>query len=461
MTRSIATGPLQETPLAAGVRGAPPALDYIPAVTVEELLAMFSLALDLAEGRAKGHALRVGFVAQALAQTLGMPTSQRLAALHAGLLHDIGAPHASESVSDLGRGFEHELFAGSPLLGPESLAGRIDSRRLVRVTDAFHEHAFDGATAAAALNLPPVVAEAILCHHERHDGGGFPLGLSGNEISPLARIVAVADFAESWLATSSNPLYARRALEPTLREIAGRAFHPQVVDALATLTRDDAFWLGFHGQQLLALITTPAREDIKPLAEPALLRTCATFADIVDARSSYKRGHSRRVALHARALAGAAGLAETHARTVELAGLLHDVGMLRVPVRLIGKPEILSVEEMSLLHAHPFETAEIIRAIPPWAPIAAWAGAHHERLDGRGYPDSLSADEIGIESRMLAIADIYEALTANRPHRPALPPADALRTMRGMAGVNVDPALLTLFEELSARSPEVPQASAS
>jgi HD-GYP domain-containing protein (c-di-GMP phosphodiesterase class II) len=429
-------------------RGGTPALEGIPAVSVEELLCAFSLALDLAEGRPKGHALRVCFIASSLAAELDLPRSQRTAAYFVGLLHDIGVPHASESVSAMPRSYEQELFASSPLHTREALVTRFGRERLEEITDALHEHAFEGATAAAGLGMPPQVAEAVLCHHERHDGSGFPLGLSGNDVPVVARVVAMADYAEALLTAEVNPLLARRRLDAALREQSGRAFHPKVVEAMVTLARRDTFWLSFHNESLFALLGEMSGQEVRPMAEETVLRTAGAFAEIADTKNSFKRGHSRRVGCFVRALTGALGLPEGHARAIELAGLIHDIGMLRVPSRIIGKPEILSVEEMGMLHEHPLESAEIVRAIPAWATIAGWVAAHHERLDGRGYPDGLIGDEIPFESRILAIADIYEALTAERPHRRAMAPGDAVNVLRGMIGANVDPVLFAAFEQI-------------
>lgn len=460
MTTSTATEHHDFAPHGAGLPPAGGVLDHIPAVSMEQLLGACSLALDLAEGRAKGHAQRVSYISVTVARAMGLPRPQCSAALHAGLLHDIGVPHATNTVRDFGRGYEHTLFAGSPLRSPEMLAASLDRRRVATVVDAFHEHAFEGATAVAGLGLPAQVAEAILYHHERHDGGGFPMGLAGSDVPLVARIVAAADYAEALLTAGASPLLARRTLESTMREQAGRAFHPQVVEALVRLAHRDEFWLGFHNPALGAILSDLGLDGRRLLSEDETLRVAAAFAEIVDARNRYQHGHSRRVAGRARTLATALGLPDGHARAVELAALLHDIGMLRVPARIIGKPEILTVEEMHLLHEHPAQTAEIVSAVPAWAAIAAWTAAHHERLDGRGYPESLAADEIPLEARILAIADVYEALTADRPHRAALTASEALTEMRGMCGVNVDPAAFAVFEDrcLYLDAPEPAQA---
>lgn len=425
----------------------PPVLTAIPPVSMEQMFAVLSLALDLAEGRPKGHALRVCFISASLAREVGLAQAQRSAAFLAGLLHDIGVARAGEQVGNLPRMYEHEIFAASPLHGPDVIASRVGGGHGGSITEAFHEHAFEGAAAVAALGLPPQVAEAVLCHHERHDGGGFPLGLAGADVPVLARILAVADYSEALLTAEPNPLMARRRLEIALREQSGRRFHPTIVDAMVTISRTDSFWLGFHNHGMIDMLADLTGHEPRLIDEMETLRIAAAFADIIDSKSSFKRGHSRRVAMYARGLATASGRPEGHVRALELAALLHDIGMLRVPSRIIGKPEILTVQEMKLMHEYPLESADIIRTVPGWGALADWTSGHHERLDGRGYPDGLTAERIPFEARVLTIADIYEALTAQRPHRPALLPADAIEVMRGMAGTVVDVALFARFEE--------------
>jgi putative nucleotidyltransferase with HDIG domain len=429
----------------------------IPAVSLEELLAALSQALDLAEGRDKGHALRVSYIAYATARAMGLSRAHGRTALLAGLLHDIGVPLASEAAGELGHGFEHTLFAGVPLRTPATILGVDDPRALGRAVEALHEHTFAGATAVAALGLPAGVAEAVLCHHEHYDGSGFPLRLFGAAIPPLGRIVAAADLTDSLLGADANPLLARRRVEAALREQSGRALHPQVVNALAGVVRRDDFWLGLYSGRLQDLVTDLAHGA--PLGSAEILRAVEAFAGIVETRSGHKRGHARRVAAVARRLAAALGLSDGHVQMVELAGLLHDLGMVRVPCHIIGKPEILTVDEMLLLHEHPLETAAIVATIPGWSAIAAWTAAHHERLDGRGYPQGLAGEEIPIEARIITAADIYAALTADRPQRGALTAAAALAAMREMAGTILDPVLPAALAGLDGMEPP-PEAEA-
>ena len=423
-------------------------LDAIPSMSTDELVAVLSQALDLAEGRPKGHALRVSYISSLIARELGLSAAQRDAAFFAGLLHDAGVPSASEKVGTLPRVYEHDVFAAAPLQTAAVLASRIGPEYIETIAEAFHEHAYQGASAVAALGLPPAVAEAVLCSHERFDGSGYPLGVAGNDIPIVARIIAVADYAEALLATDSSSLLARRRLEAGLREQAGRAFDSRIIEVLATAARADGFWLGLYSQNLVTLVVELHNPTPQPAESTNLLQLAATFADICDAKNRYKRGHSRRVAMFASGLAAALGYPAGHVQAIELAATLYDVGLLRAPARIIDKPEILTIQEMSLLREHPRESADIIASYPDWAPLADWVAAHHERLDGRGYPDAVNGDEIPVESRVLAISDIFEALTATRPHRPAMDVAAALELMRGMAGHHIDPEILAVFEQI-------------
>jgi HD-GYP domain-containing protein (c-di-GMP phosphodiesterase class II) len=150
-------------------------------------------------------------------------------------------------------------------------------------------------------------------------------------------------------------------------------------------------------------------------------------------------------------------LAESLGRTVDLpdlrlkqlriAALLHDVGQLGVPERIMGKPGILSVDELEVLRQHPSYSRDIIAEIPGLEEVAEWVGAHHEWPDGRGYPDGKVGQEIPVESRILAIADAFVGMTSDRPHRLRMEPDDGIRRLRGAAGTQFDGDLLKVFAD--------------
>jgi HD-GYP domain-containing protein (c-di-GMP phosphodiesterase class II) len=144
-------------------------------------------------------------------------------------------------------------------------------------------------------------------------------------------------------------------------------------------------------------------------------------------------------------LAEAVGLHAGHVEMLRVAALLLDVGHLGVPARVMAKTDILSVAEMQLMRDHPANSELVLQGLNGFEEIASWIARHHERPDGKGYPEMLTGDEIPLESRILAVADVYAALTADRPHRAALSPKDARQVLLGAAGTQLDPDLVHTF----------------
>ena len=125
--------------------------------------------------------------------------------------------------------------------------------------------------------------------------------------------------------------------------------------------------------------------------------------------------------------------------------VLHDVGQLSMSERILSKPGILSVEEMGALHLHPLHSRDVVAGVPGLEEVAEWVASHHERIDGRGYPEGREGGEIPIESRILAVADAYVAITSDRPHRPKADGREARERLRSAAGTQLDADLVEIF----------------
>ena len=166
----------------------------------------------------------------------------------------------------------------------------------------------------------------------------------------------------------------------------------------------------------------------------------AALARTVDVRDPYTAGHQRRVSELAVAMAQRMGLAEASQRAVQIAGMLHDVGKIVVPAEILSRPGHLSAAEVELIKAHPLAAFEILKSIEFDFPIADVVVQHHERLDGSGYPAGLAGRSILPEARILAVADVVEAITSDRPYRAALPLAAAADEFHDGAGSRYDAA---------------------
>ena len=177
----------------------------------------------------------------------------------------------------------------------------------------------------------------------------------------------------------------------------------------------------------------------------------AAIADIVEVRDPYTAGHERRVAELALAIATRMGLDEETVTGVRVASLLHDVGKITVPTEILSKPGRLSEVEFQLIRTHPQASHDVLHGIEfPW-PVAEVALQHHERLDGSGYPRGLAGDEIILEARILAVADVVEAMASHRPYRPALGIDAALEEIEQHSGGLYDAAVTEACVELFRR----------
>jgi HD-GYP domain-containing protein (c-di-GMP phosphodiesterase class II) len=175
------------------------------------------------------------------------------------------------------------------------------------------------------------------------------------------------------------------------------------------------------------------------LDEDYLDDIAAAFAQVIDSKSPYTSGHSNRVTLFTDLIAEEMSLPADKRRWLKRAALLHDIGKLGVSNAILDKPGKLDADEWEAMKSHAALTETILSRIAAFADLARIAGAHHERLDGKGYPRGLKAHEIVLETRIISTADVFDALTADRPYRKAFPVSKALAIMAEDVGKAFDP----------------------
>ncbi len=178
-----------------------------------------------------------------------------------------------------------------------------------------------------------------------------------------------------------------------------------------------------------------------------------TFARAVEAKSPYTHGHSDRVTQYALALADRLGLARTEREVLRRGALLHDIGKISIPDAILDKPGPLTPEERAVIEQHPEQGVKMVEPLQSLADVIPLIRWHHERLDGRGYPDGLRGEQIPPLVRILSVADCYDAMASARPYRPALGHQECLARMRGNAEAGgLDPRLVRVFSDLPAPS---------
>jgi putative nucleotidyltransferase with HDIG domain len=435
---------------------------------LSEVLSGLSYALDITEGQTRGHAERSCLIGMRLAAALDLEDTTRLSLFYAVLLKDAGCSSnaarvaalfgtddalvkSSRRLTDTGSSAQAVLHVLRTAGAGESLPAR--GRHIFAVLRSGREGARSlvelrcerGAAVVRDIGLGEIAARAIMDLDEHWDGRGYPAGISGEEISLAGRVVCLAQTAEVFWERGGA-----HAACGIARERARTWFDPALVDALVGTERDAEFWRSLE---------TP---DVTPLEPPdhvlaaddaRLDHVAHAFASIVDAKSPYTAHHSERVATVATALASRLGLDAEERATLHRAALLHDIGKLGVSSRILDKPGALSPEEWETVRRHPRWSMEILARVSAFRDVARIAGAHHERLDGSGYHEGLAAEQLDRPSRILAVADVAEALSADRPYRRALSPEEVLTVMRLDAGSRLDPEVVSALGQVLSDRP--------
>lgn len=442
------------------------------APSLPEIISALSFALDLTEGAVPGHALRCCLLGMRLGRELGFSDLALADLYHALLLKDIGcSSNAARMCQIIGGGDDRAVKSGVKLEDwtqphkPSLSAVRLlwnqvlphggpfgKVAHILRIALTQHTNNREmielrcdrGAAIVRKIGMTEQTAQAIRSLDEHWDGSGYPDRSVGAAISPLARVMAVAQHLDVF-ALERNP---RKAMQ-VLSERSRRWFDPQVVRAAQSLHQRNALWmqcLPVTGQSP-AQSEQCARTAVLDLAPGQVARAsashidliCEAFAEVVDAKSHFTFRHSVGVTNVASALGQALGLNPDRTQLLHRAALLHDLGKLRVPNSILDKPGKLDSAEWAVVQQHPALTSAILRRVSQFQELASIAGAHHEKLDGSGYPDRLPGASLSLESRILAVADVYGALTEDRPYRPGFSPEKALQIMQQEVPTKLDP----------------------
>jgi putative nucleotidyltransferase with HDIG domain len=299
-----------------------------------------------------------------------------------------------------------------------------------------------GAEIALKLGFSEATAAAIRGLDEHWDGRGQPYGLTGTEIPLAARILCLSQTVEVFQSSRGASAAWRVAVKRR-----GQWFDPRLVDALAAFGNDQDFWDSLNEPDVSA-IQPPDR--VMTADENRLDLVADGFAAVIDAKSPWTHHHSERVAAISTGMAKVLGLDEPAVRELRRAALLHDIGKLSISNRILDKPGPLTEPERVRFQEHPLLGERILGRVPGFGSLAAVASAHHERMDGGGYPRGLAADALTMPMRVLAVADVYEALISERPYRPAHSPERALEKIRADVPLRLDAdafeALLALLD---------------
>ena len=341
----------------------------------------FSSALDLVSPILTNHHQRVAYIALRFADEIGLPEVEKTNVFIGALIHDSGALSLRERLDAL----EFELK--NP-----------------------HEHTEMGYRYLKDFSYLADSALLIRYHHtDWQEGSHLPLG---------SHIINLADRIAVLIKGDQEILGQVEGIHEQIKYHRASRFQPDLVDIFSTFVYRPAFWLD-------ALHPRFNRNLLDSLEFPNLEINSTLLKEL-------SHLFSRIIAACASQLAEFMGFSPRECRMMEIAGYLHDLGKLAIPTELLEKPGKLSRGEYGQIKSHSFYTYRVLELIPGLELISRWASFHHERIDGQGYPFGIQGDELNLGCRIMAIADVFTALSEDRPYRQGLDQVKVFELMNEM-----------------------------
>jgi len=404
------------------------------------VLTGLSAALDITEGHPRGHAARTCLIAMRLADALRLSPDESSDLFYATLLKDAGCSSNAARVFEMFGGpdehatkravwlrdwrkLDQKVRYAFEWVEPEGdfLARVAQFIKLAAVGPRGERELFEircarSAAIARALGMSEATAQAVQSMDEHWDGGGHPAGLRGAGIPIAARIIGLAQVVEIFWGVAGP----ERALQMAA-ERRGRWFDPELVECLNQIS-SPALWASLEAADLNATVAAAEPEErVIEATEDRLDQIATGFAWVIDAKSSFTFEHSDRVAALAVDAAARLGFAPAELVRLRRAALLHDIGKLAVPNAILDKPGKLSDADWAIVKQHPAHTLNVLQQVPVFRDLAEDAANHHERLDGEGYFRGLTGAQLTPAAKVLAVADVADALMSARPYRGPLP----------------------------------------
>lgn len=366
---------------------------------LSELFITLSSALDMDSYEILDHSRRVAYIALEIAAMLELEKEEINQLVLAALIHDIGIidTEKKEKAQNI---FQIEL-------------GLAES------------HCRLGAELTEKLKFMPQLADIIYFHHHSWQGSNFD-GVQGEKIPLASRIIHLSDRIEALIDSDSFILNQVDDVMRTIKSKSGSWFDPELVKIFSVIAQKESFWLNLKVKEYNSILENWGKNTRVKINLSDLESIASVVAHLIDRVSPFTSRHSTGVATIAAMITHELGYSYQKQRAIRIAGLFHDLGKLIVPVEIIEKEAELTADEFKLIKQHTFYTYRLLNKIQGLGSIPEWAAFHHERLDGTGYPFRIRGDQLNTGSRIMAVSDVFQALTEDRPYRPAFSITKAL-----------------------------------
>lgn len=361
-----------------------------------------SNAQDLVSPNLSNHHQQVAYLAFRLAEQMKLPVERQKNIFFAALAHDIGAFSMKERLEII----EKEPFT-------------------------VHNHAFKGAKLLEEFKPLKHSANIIKFHHLpwNYGEGRFYMG---EEVLLGSHIIHLADRVAAILPQNSSVISALPEILSKIKDQSGSIFQPELTEALFELSKKEYIWLDLISDSPLKMIKDSDLINILILEIDDIIDLSYIFSHIIDFRSSFTARHSAGVAKTARKIAELMGFSPYECKMMLIAGYLHDLGKIAISSDILEKPARLNEEEFNEMRTHTYYTYHLLDTIEQFKTINTWASYHHEKLNGTGYPFHIGGDELPLGSRIMAAADVFTAVTENRPYRDGMSSISTVNVLNDM-----------------------------
>jgi len=392
-------------------------------INLQDLLICMSKAQDIMSPHLSNHHQQVAYLAFRLAEQIDLPIEQQKNCFQAALIHDIGALSTDEKLN---------LIENEPL--------------------TINNHAIKGAKLIEQFQPLQQVSNIIKYHHVPWLNGVG--NMCNREKIPFeSHIIHIADRTCAMIRSGSNVISQLPEIISTIQNQKDSIFVPVLVDALIELSKKEYIWFDLISDYPVRTIKNYELFDVLNLKVDDVVDLALVFSQIIDFRSSFTARHSAGVAKTAECLAELVGFSPYKCKMMMIAGYLHDLGKLAVSNEILEKPGKLSEDEFNVIRSHTYYTYHLLESIPAFKIINEWASYHHEKVDGTGYPFHIAGEKLSLGSRVMAVADVFTAVTEDRPYRKHMDDERAKQVLNDMVDSgaldgNVVAILLANFEKI-------------